>query len=150
MVYDKHLAGKINIAEVEYDGNGNFAFKSLIPASSNAKVSSKTKWGLDTNKFHKVSMIMNSPNYWDREVGNKHVFFMLENAKSDEEPRGFFNEFLTEELSKQRKVFELLGGKLKVAPADKELSGLGFSSTQKNEVIVKVEGHFTRTIKVKF
>jgi hypothetical protein len=113
-------------------------------------VLSKEKWGLNTNKFHKVSMMLHSPNHWSENIGNRHTFFILEGAKNDENARGFFNEFLSEEMTKHRKVFEVLGGKLKVAPADKQLSGVGFSSTQRNSVICKVEGKFERLLKINF
>ena len=111
---------------------------------------SKEKWGISTNKFQKVSMIMNSPNHWEKEIGNKHVFFVIEGAKNDETPRGFFNEFLKEDLTKNRRVFEVLGAKLKVEPSDKQLTGIGFSTTQRNHVICRVEGNFKRTLKVTF
>jgi hypothetical protein len=81
-------------------------------------------------------------------VGNKHVFFIVEGAKNDETPRGFYNEFLKEELTTNRKVFEVLGAKLKVEPSDRQLTGVGFSDTQRNSFIVRVEGQFKRTLKV--
>lgn len=37
---------------------------------------------------------------------------------------------------------------MKVAPSNDQLSGVGFSSTQKAEFIVKMTGSFTRTLKV--
>jgi hypothetical protein len=113
----------------------------------------KTVWGLTTNKFHKVSMMMHSPNFWEGEsgIGNKHTFFMLEGAKCDDEkPRGFFNEFLKEEFMEHRHAFDWVGNKLPVERVEKELSGLGFSSTQRNSVIVRVEGAMKRTLKINF
>ena len=121
-----------------------------ISGGAESKSISKEKWGINTNKFQKVSMIMNSPNYWTDNVGNKHVFFMIEGAKNDETPRGFFNEFLKEDLTKNRRVFEVLGAKLKVEPSDKQLTGVGFSTTQRNHIICRVEGKFKRTLKVTF
>lgn len=131
----------------------SYSKKDGIKLSKESKntVISKDKWGVATQKFHKVSMIMNSPNFWnDQKIGNKHTFFMLEGAKNDENARGLFNEFLKPELEKHRKVFEVLGSKLKVQPADKQLSGVGFSSTQRNSVICKVEGKFERLLKINF
>ena len=93
---------------------------------------------------------MESPNHWTDKIGNRHVFFVLDGAKNDETTRGFFNEFLKEDLDKNRKVFEVLGSKLTVEPSDKQLTGVGFSDTQRNSVICKVEGSFTRTLKVTF
>lgn len=44
----------------------------------------------------------------------------------------------------------MLGGKIKVQPSTEQLSGLGFSTTQRNHVFVKVSGSFNRTVKVVF
>jgi hypothetical protein len=141
------VQGKILICEFHYSKTKGITFVSGDP---NTKVKSVQKWGVNTNKFQKVSMIMNSPNHWEEQVGNKHVFFMIEGAKNDESPRGFFNEFLKDELSKNRKVFEVLGAKLKVDPSDKQLTGVGFSTTQRNAIICRVDGTFKRTLRVTF
>lgn len=94
-------------------------------------------------------MVMNSPNHWDGHgVGNKHVFFILEGCRQEGSARGFFNEFLLESLTPHRKVFEVLGSKMRVAPAERQLSGVGF--TYKQEVLCRVTGSFTRTIKIGF
>jgi len=75
---------------------------------------------------------------------------MLEGAKNDESPRSIFNEFLRQDLNEHRKVFEMVGGALKVQDSDEQLSGLGFSSTIRNAAYVKVKGKFDRVIKVNF
>jgi hypothetical protein len=112
---------------------------------------SKKVWNIDTNNFHKVSVVMHSPNYWDEKaVGNKHYFFMLEGCQNDGKARGFFNEFLSPELDKHRKVLEMVGSKMKTEESEHQLSGLGFSSTMQNSVLVKVSGAVTRTLKVVF
>ena len=114
-------------------------------------VKSREMWGVKTNQFQKVAMITTSPNYWDgQNVGNKHTFFILDKCKNPDTPRGFFNEFLKEDLMAQKRVFEALGDKMKVAPSEEQLSGLGFSSTNKAHVVCKVEGAFTRVLKVNF
>lgn len=114
-------------------------------------VSKKETWNLSTNKFHKVSLLTLSPNYWNgAEVGNKHYFFILDGCKNPSPVRGFFNEYLRSELSQDRKTFEMLANKMKAPYSDNQLSGLGFSSTIRNSVICKVTGSFTRTIKVNF
>lgn len=87
---------------------------------------------------------------WDSNVGNAHLFFVLDKAHNDEQPRGFFNEFLKEELAVHKRVFEALGGRMKVEEAEKQVTGLGFSVTQHDELIVKVNGKFSRTLKIKF
>jgi len=134
------------IVEFTYTRAEGIVFKGDVKSN----VSSKTIWGMDTYKFHKVNMIMNSPNYWGKPVGNMHTFFILEDSKTDEAPRGFFNEFLNSDLDKERKVFEMLGNRLKVELGPDELSGVGFSSTQRNHVIMRVTSKFSRLIKIKF
>lgn len=106
-------------------------------------------WGVHTEQFQKVKMVLNSPNHWDGEAtGNKHYFFVLDGCKNPEPARGFYNEFLHNELMEYRKVFEVLGNKMKAEPSDEQLSGLGFSSTQKNEIMLRVSGNFNRTLNV--
>lgn len=83
-------------------------------------------------------------------IGNKHYFFMLDDCKNPEPVRGFFNEYLNSELTPHRKVFEVLADKMKTPYQEHQLSGLGFSSTMRNSVIVKVDGTFSRTLKVNF
>lgn len=128
--------------------NGQFSIEHILEPGTSS-VTSKQLWNINTNKFHKVNMLMYSPNYWDGQtgIGNQHYLFMLDNCKADE-ARGFFNEFLKQELLPERKVFEALANKMKVVSSDNQLSGVGFSSTQKAEFIVKVTGSFTRTLKV--
>ena len=110
-----------------------------------------TKWGLKTGLWHPVRAVTLSPNHWTRPIGNKHWFFLLEGCVSDENTRPFYNEFLCDVLAKDRKVCEVLASKIEVAPAEgAELSGLGFSDTQRGHLFVEVEGSFKRTIKVLF
>jgi hypothetical protein len=136
----------IEVAYIKYK-DGQFA---LIPKLQSSQ-HSREAWGIPTQQFHKVSIVMNSPNHWDgHATGNRHFFFMLEGCKNDGKARGFFNEFLTEELREHRKVFEVLGSQMKTAESDNQLSGLGFSSTQRNHIFCKVEGNFNRTIKLIF
>ena len=101
---------------------------------------SQTKWGLSTEQYVKVDAVTLSPNYWgDNAVGNKHTFFVLHGAKNDEPTRGIYNEFLHARLEPHRKVFEVIGDKTKCQPTDGQLSGLGFSSTKRTNILVKVQ-----------
>ena len=106
-------------------------------------------WNVKTNEFVPAKLVMNSPNFWgENKVGNKHLFFILDNCKTNEPVRGFFNEYLKPELNEHRKVFEVLGGKLKAEPTDDQLSGLGFSETIRNEITVRVTNKTQRVFKV--
>jgi hypothetical protein len=99
---------------------------------------SKDVWGIKTQKFHKVNLISYSPNYWGYNQGNQHVFFMLDKAVNPDNPRCTFNEFLRSDLHQHRKAFDAVGKFLKVESTENQLSGLGFSLTQRNHLICKV------------
>lgn len=138
---------KVVVAEFNFSKKTGITIKESIPSTQ----ATKEVWGINTNTFQKVTMVMNSPNHWDgEETGNKHWFFMLADCKNAEKARGFFNEFLRNDLTEHRKVFEVLGAKMKTELSDDQLSGLGFSSTQNNSVTCRVSGKTVRTIKIKF
>lgn len=148
--YNKELkqGEKVKVATVNLSQDNIFSIKSHLDSS----VSSKEIWGVNTEKFAKVSVAMLSPNYWDsqKSTGNKHYFFILEDCKNDNNPRGFYNEFLKEDLLEHKRVFEALGSRMRVKYSDQQLSGLGFSSTIRNSVIVEVTGSFKKTLKINF
>lgn len=118
--------------------NGQFTIEHKIASSSSVV----EKWGVKTLTPVRVDTIMLSPNYWDGAggIGNKHWFFMLEGAKNPEATRGFVNEFLRGSLEPHRKVFEVLSSKTKCPPSDRQLSGVGFSSTRGDTVIAIADG----------
>lgn len=140
----------VKVATVTVDSNRNFTIKHHL--QNECAINSKEVWGIKTNQFVPVSVIMNSPNYWDEQegIGHKHYFFMLDGCKNDETPNGFYNEFLNNEMNPHRKVLEALGAELKVEDSDEQLSGIGFSSTKRNDVIVRVKGRTERIMKIKF
>jgi hypothetical protein len=147
--YPKAVVNKENVEVVEFEYSKEKGVKIIksIPLTR----SSKEIWGIHTNKWNKVSMIMSSPNHWDgNETGNRHTFFVLEGCKNPDKARGLYNEFLRNDLTEHRKVFEMLGSKMKAEYSDNQLSGVGFSSTVDNSVLCKIVGKTNRIIKIKF
>lgn len=146
--YPKALAhqGAVTVAQFEVTKDG-ITIKPALPAREAQRI----VWGLKTQEFHRVNLLSLSPNYWSaRPSGNKHYFFMLDGCVNDGTARGFYNEFLGEALAPHRKVLEMVGAKMQTEASPYQLSGLGFSSTQRNEVFARVKGAFTRTVKVLF
>jgi len=138
----------VAVARIQYSKKDGFKMINSLESTSQ----SKKIWNLQTQQFHPVSVCMYSPNYWDAQdgIGHRHYFFMLKNCINDTDPNGFFNEFLKESLMKHKRVFEALGSKMKVEPSENQLSGLGFSSTKRDYLTVKVEGSVSRIMKVVF
>lgn len=128
--------------------DGVFTIKEHLPSTT----SSKEVWGVKTNDFIPASVICYSPNYWDEQkgIGNQHLFFMLKDCVNPEAPNGFYNEFLKPELVEHKRVFEALGSRMKVEDTPDQLSGVGFSLTQRNDIVVRVKGNTERVVKIKF
>ena len=116
-----------------------------------SKTLTKEVWNLETNKFHKVNLVCLSPNHWgEHKTGNLHYMFMLDGCKTNLPVRGFHNENLLPDLLQHKKVMEVLGNTAMITPTPKQLSGLGFNSTVKDELIVKCSGNFKRMLKIQF
>lgn len=148
--YNKPVRGNVQVAEVILDQAGNF--KVVDKLSGNCATISKDVWGIKTLQFTPVSVVCYSPNYWDEQkgIGHQHLFFMLKDCINPEEPNGYYNEFLKPELEQHRRVFEALGAKAHVKDVDDQLSGVGFSLTKRNDLIIKVKGVTERVLKIKF
>lgn len=148
--YNTPVRGNVDVAEVILDQSGNFKVVDKLPG--NCATISKDVWGIKTLQFTPVSVVCYSPNYWDEQkgIGHQHLFFMLKDCINPEEPNGYYNEFLKPELEQHRRVFEALGAKAHVKDVDDQLSGVGFSLTKRNDLIIKVKGATERVLKIKF
>lgn len=164
--YDKAVKDceNIDVITLKYTQKSGFEVVKSLPSTT----ISKTMWSMASETFQKVKVVMLSPNHWEKEmkamaaggapvsagpapsVGNKHYFFMLDGCQNDGKARGFYNEFLKSELEEHRKVFEMVGAKMKTDESEHQLSGLGFSSTQRNHIMARVTGNVTRVVKVVF
>lgn len=128
----------VHIATVKYSKADGFTVISKIPSTASAR----ELWGMTTQNFIPVSMVMKSPNAWNGDaIGHEHLFFMLKGCQNPESPNGFYNEFLKQELAVHRNVFEALGSRMRVdeSSASEQLSGVGFSLTKRADIVVKVK-----------
>lgn len=144
--YDKVVPqdAKVSVAKLRYSKAKGIELIESLPSQA----STQQMWGIHTESFVDVNTIMLSPNHWgDSATGNKHYFFVLDGCHTDEDMRGIYNEFLRGDLDQHRRVFEVLGSKTKCAQDPDGMSGLGFSSTRSDEVIVRCDG---RIFNVKF
>lgn len=153
--YPQVVRGNVLVAEFEYTHADGVKILKGLPAAS----MSKRVWNLDTAMFHKVNVLMLSPNYWSdcvasgcdaQGVGNKHYFFLLDQCRNEGTARGLYNEFLRNDLNEHRKVFEMVGSKLRSDEELEQLSGIGFSTTKRASLLCRVGGNFTRNLLIKF
>ena len=138
----------VAVAVVRLNKDGKFSIHPALKSSA----SSKEVWNIKTNNFVPVSMVMYSPNYWNGQegIGHRHVFFMLRDCLNPEDPNGFYNEFLNNDLMAHKRVFEALGSRMKAAYSADQLSGVGFSTTKRDDIVVRVTGATKRMFKIKF
>ena len=137
----------VNAVEVVFNSETKeFEVIEKLPAETNTK----KIWNTPTNQFIPVSLVMYSPNYWEKKIGNKHIFFILKDCQNPENPNAFYKEYLIQELAEHGKVLSAIGTKKAIAFDENQLSGIGFSDTKHNELIVRVEGKTKRILKIKF
>lgn len=152
VAYEANLRSgrSVDVLSIKVDSSGSI---SVVPElESVSSFVPKEVWGISTGQFHKVNMVMKSPNHWENSThkGSEQLFFILDGCVNPDDVRGVYNEFLIDELQPHRKVFEVLASQLKAEYSEDQLSGVGFSSTLRNEVTLRVKGSFNRVIKVKF
>lgn len=150
-VYDKQVTGTIKVAAISVK-DGVFSIKNYIKPSESIQ-ESRTIYGIETNKFHKVNLLCLSPNHWDdKSIGNKQYLFFLEGCETLDPVRSFHVEDLVDDLYADRRVLDAVGAANLIIPqkGQPQLSGLGFNSTVRDEVFVKVGGTHNRVLKVKF
>ena len=137
----------VEVAVVTMHKDGTFTIKDCLSTDQPREI-----WGIQTLQFTPVTVVMYSPNYWDEQtgIGNRHYMFMLKGCVNPEKPNGFYPEFLQHKLYENRKVLEVLGGRMAVQDTEDQLSGLGFSSTLHNSLIVKVRSSTERIMKIIF
>lgn len=126
----------IEVACLTVDADHNFSLKAN--ADLLVDKTSVVMWNVKMNEFIPVRLMSYSPNYWgDNQVGNQHVFFMLQDCISEDTPNAWFNEYLNNELNENKQVMEALGHEARVEVTDNQLSGMGFSVTKRNKITVK-------------
>lgn len=145
--YNKPVSGDVTVAEVIFK-DGEFTVKHSLPCS---EASNKEFNGLTSGEFRKVNLVCLSPNHWgENKVGNLHYLFMLDGCKFETPVRGFHNENLISDLLQHRKVLEVLGNSSMITPTNKHLAGIGFNSTVRDEVVVRLKGSHNRLVKLQF
>lgn len=124
----------VDVAKVTLNKDSSFSIEKLLDGAEH----NRSVWNVKLNEFVPVTFVCYSPNFWDNDIGNKQVFFMLKDCINDGRPNAWYNEYLNSELIENRKVMEALGSKAKVEESDNQLSGIGFSLTKSNRFTAKV------------
>jgi len=137
--YDSGVREKeyVDVAKLTKDVHGKITIKASIPEGDGTK----EIWNISTGQFHRVSMAMLSPNFWDGQMqGNEHYFFILQDCLNPDPALGFHAEYLRPELYEHRKAFNVLSGSMMAPYSDQQLSGLGFASTKRSDITCRVNG----------
>ena len=138
-VYEKAVASQEYIDVAEVLVNRNLQVEIKLSEKMRKGTSHKEEWGIKVGDFHEVNLVSLSPNYWGEKSGLQHCFFFIDGCNNPESARGFYNEFLRDDLHEHRKVFEILGAKTKCEASERQVSGLGFSSTTRDDLTVRVD-----------
>lgn len=142
----------VQVATVRVSGGAATITHHLTPVASAGAADGPSieKWGIGTKKFHEVSALMLSPNFWgDEGVGNKHFIFTLKGARNKDSFRGFTNEYLHQDLRPYRKVMDNLADLITVQDTDDQLAGVGASTTTDFEIKVRVNGDEVVNVRMK-
>lgn len=119
-----------------------------------ATVSSAKTWGLTKKTFCKVESMSYSPNHWgDNEVGTKHLFFYLTDARLSGDTRSIYTEFLPSELKPHRRVIEEIAGRTKIdcskdPGCNDQVSGVGFLLTERKSLHVRFKDPSSNGFKI--
>lgn len=139
----------VKVATVKFI-DGEFTIKHHLTPTDGFGVE-KEIYNLKSGHFHKVKLACLSPNHWgENAVGNKYYFFFLEGAQAQKSMRSFHNENLKGDLVVHRKVMEVLANTTMVESTQEELSGIGFNSTVRDDVVLRLKGSHKRVVRVKF
>jgi len=145
--HPKDLRGRVVVGQLIVDKKGEITVEGFTAGAGVPR----EEWGIQTEGWTPVDLITRSPNFWnEKEVGHEHLIFVLKGCKNPDSARGFYNEYLTADLSKHRKVMELLGSQMRAPYADEQLSGIGFSMSERNDIQVRVKGTINRAFTIKF
>lgn len=138
-VYNKDIYDRQNVPVLDFTSDGRTITITKEYLGSTKAI--RETWGIKTQNFIEVSAICLSPNYWgNNKIGSKHYFFILKNCKNPDAVRGYFNEYLKDELTKNHKrVFEVLASKSLTPYDDNQMSGVGFIATIHNSIMIKVD-----------
>lgn len=100
----------------------------------------QTVWGLDTGEYVRVKAMFNSPNWWkNAAVGMKHWIFALEGCQNPDPVRSFYNEFLTSDLKRHRKVFEHLAARSCAPFSEDQVSGIGITKGRSQALSIRLK-----------